>query len=267
MSSAKNQEWSNGGKHTKKEKCNKDETSTVDVYDGTSVQIPAGTVNSNPTVVVQLIGVDTNPVNGSAEGQRNIGESRKVSIEGNPSLQHPVIIDIPYDDADDNGIVDGTSIRETSIVPYWFDTMAGEWKRVLDYEVHAKANFVRVKTYHLTEFDLFGSVTSLTADFDGDGVCDYGCYDAVGYYGQSPGSWYFMTTKNGFLTKTFGYGGTVPVVGDFDGDGTCDYGCYDAAGNYGQPPGSWYLMQSTAGFTTKTFGYAGTVPVGGTVTQ
>ena len=80
-------------------------------------------------------------------------------------------------------------------------------------------------------------------------------------YGQLPGSWYFMTSTDGFFTKTFGYSGTVPVVGDYDGDSVGDYGCYDAAGNFGQPPGSWYFMTSTNGFFTKTFGYAGTVPV------
>ncbi len=101
-------------------------------------------------------------------------------------------------------------------------------------------------------------------DFDGDGIDDYGCYDAAGNYGQPPGSWYFMMSTEGFdASVSFGYAGTVPVVGDYDGDGTDDFGCYDAAGNYGQPPGSWYFMKSSEGFSTETFGYAGTVPLGG----
>jgi hypothetical protein len=48
-------------------------------------------------------------------------------------------------------------------------------------------------------------------DFDGDGRDDYGCYDAIGNYGQPQGSWYFMMSTDGFHTRTFGFGGTVPI--------------------------------------------------------
>jgi len=103
----------------------------------------------------------------------------------------------------------------------------------------------------------------VVGDFDGDGIADYGCYDAAGIPGAaSPGSWYFMMSQAGFQTKTFGYAGSVPVVGDFDGDKIVDYGCYDAKG-VGAPAGSWYFMQTSAGFKTATFGYNGTVPVTG----
>jgi hypothetical protein len=106
----------------------------------------------------------------------------------------------------------------------------------------------------------------VVGDFDGDGIDDYGCYDAPGIPGLvSPGQWYFMKSAEGFDNSvSFGYTGTVPVVGDYDGDGVDDFGCYDAVGIRGAAsPGSWYFMKSTAGFTTVTFGCAGTVPVGG----
>ncbi len=105
----------------------------------------------------------------------------------------------------------------------------------------------------------------VVGDFDGDGVDDFGCYDAKGIPGVvAPGSWYFMMSTAGFKTDRFGYPGTVPVVGDFDGDGRADYGCYDDTGVRGVvPPGSWYFRMSTAGFKTYTFGYPGTVPVVG----
>ncbi len=105
----------------------------------------------------------------------------------------------------------------------------------------------------------------VVGDFDGDGIADYGCYDAAGIPGVvDPGSWYFMTSRNGFFVQTFGYQGTVPVVGDFDGDGVDDYGCYDAAGIPGiVNPGAWYFMTSSNGFFVESFGYQGTVPIAG----
>jgi len=105
----------------------------------------------------------------------------------------------------------------------------------------------------------------VVGDFDGDGIDDFGCYDANGIPGVVlPGSWYFMMSSAGFKTDRFGYPGTVPVVGDFDGDGRTDYGCYDDTGIRGvASPGSWYFRMSTAGFKTYVFGYKGTVPVVG----
>ncbi len=120
-----------------------------------------------------------------------------------------------------------------------------------------------------TETFGYGGTVPITGDFDGDGITDFGCYDAAGIPGRvSPGSWYIMQSRAGFRTATFGYGGTVPITGDFDGDGKADFGCYDAAGIYAggrwlAEPGSWYLMQSRDGFRTETFGYSGTVPVAG----
>jgi len=103
-------------------------------------------------------------------------------------------------------------------------------------------------------------------DLDGDGVSDFGCYDAAGIPGAvSPGQWFFMRSRLGFDGNTrFGYRGTVPLMGDFDGDGKADFGCYDASGIPGVvAQGSWYFMKSTVGFRTAQFGYHGTVPIVG----
>jgi len=122
------------------------------------------------------------------------------------------------------------------------------------------------KGFRKTQFGYPGTV-AVVGDFDGDGIDDYGCYDAVGIPGiVPPGQWFFMKSRDGFDNSvSFGYSGTVPVVGDFDGDKIADYGCYDAVGIPGLvKPGQWYFMKSTAGFDNSvSFGYRGTVPIVG----
>lgn len=150
------------GKHTKEETISKDQTASVDVSDGTTVVVPAGTVASNTTVVVELTGASSNAPNGAADCKENINADRKVTLEGAAQVDQPVTVDIPYPDADDDGVVDGTTVHEDTLAGYWYDVASGEWKRPLSSEVHKSQKIVRIKTYHLTSFGLFGSKNLLS---------------------------------------------------------------------------------------------------------
>ena len=155
-------EGETGGKHTKQETFRTDETALVNVYDGTSVTVPLGAVQSNVTVEVELTGANTNPVIGSAYGQANIQANRKVSLDGNPELNKPITIILPYSDTNNDGLVDGTTLPESTLTAHWFDTSDGKWKKALSCEVDTSANFVRLTTYHLTEFGLFANQNLLS---------------------------------------------------------------------------------------------------------
>ena len=101
----------------------------------------------------------------------------------------------------------------------------------------------------------------IVGDFDGDGIADFGCYDAAGLFANGqwiakPGSWYIMQSDTGFRTEDFGYNGTVPFAGDYDGDATDDFGCYD------QNLLRWYIMQSDDGFSVRDYGFPGALPIG-----
>ncbi len=151
------------GKHTKQATFSTNETALVEVYDGTSVMVPLGAVESNVTVEVVLTGTNTNPDVGLAYGQANIQMNRTVSLEGHPDLKNPITITIPYPDDNNDGIVDGTCVPESTLQAYWFDTTDGQWKRPLSCEVNTSANYVKITTYHLTEFGLYGSRNLLLA--------------------------------------------------------------------------------------------------------
>ncbi|MBI2440095.1 MAG: hypothetical protein HYV35_01865 [Lentisphaerae bacterium] len=218
------------GLYQKMETFSADETATLAVFDGTMVIMLMGTVDSNVTIVVALTGANTNPVNGAAFGRVNINANRHISIEGNPELQQPVVIIIPYDDDDNDGVIDGTRVRVDSLVMYWYDPAAGEWQRCLTTEVHPDEKYVLGTVYHLTEFGLFGSIKDLPifGDFDGDRKTD----PAV--YAQASGTWRVLLSGDEYREVQFILGGTgyLPVPGDYDADQKADPGVYQESQGY-----------------------------------
>ena len=146
-----------GGKHVKTQLISKDESTRVEVYDGTAVAVPAGSAPSNVVLEVELTGANTNIINGSALGMGNVGANRKVSLLGNPELQLPVRVSIPYSDVNNDGLVDGTLVPESTLTAHWYDIAGGTWKRALDSKVYPDENRVELTMYHLTEIGLFGT--------------------------------------------------------------------------------------------------------------
>ena len=106
----------------------------------------------------------------------------------------PVVGDFDGDDIDDYGCYDDAGI------PGVVD--AGQW-----YFMKSTERFDASISFG------YAGTVPVVGDYDGDGTDDVGCYDAVGKYGQSPGSWYFMKSTDGFSTTAFGYDGTVPLGG------------------------------------------------------
>ncbi|MGE4157488.1 MAG: PKD domain-containing protein [Planctomycetota bacterium] len=75
-----------------------------------------------------------------------------------PSL--PVILRMPYPDVNNDGLVDGTSIREENLVVYYYDTGLSSWRPVVGVAVDTAANVVEITTAHLTDFGMFATVVS-----------------------------------------------------------------------------------------------------------
>jgi len=152
------EEWGEigNGQQVKTQKLDSRATTTCETSDGTFAIVPVGTAQSDAVMQVRLVGLNTNPLNGSACGQVSIGANRIVSIEGVSSLSQPVTIIIPYEDSDNDAIVDGTSVPVVTLTAHWYDSVSGEWKKPISAEVDTHDKCVKITTYHLTEFGLFG---------------------------------------------------------------------------------------------------------------
>ncbi len=167
------------GKVVKEQTFSKEETANCILADGTGVYVPAGSIASNATVIIEKVDVNTNSGNGAAHGLVSAEVNRKVSFDGGLQSRQPVVIEIPYADADHDGIVDGTVIPAATLDAFWYDVVSNEWRRVLETTVDQTACRVRLKTYHLTEFGLFGDVSLLSPDRGG--VLLYGTVGATNY--------------------------------------------------------------------------------------
>ena len=146
-----------GGKRQLDLDISKQQKTSVVIREGTEVVVQSGTIDADAGLQVEVTGDNTNALFGSVEGLVAVDANRKVSISGDPDLNQPLDIVIPYPDVDQDGFVDGTGIPETTLEGHWYDVDAGCWRRALSSTVLPEENRIRIRTHHLTEFGVFGS--------------------------------------------------------------------------------------------------------------
>ncbi len=134
----------------KKQKISKDETTESSMDDNTSVEIPYGTLTEDATLTVTAL--TTNPKDTTEGANSSLDKFRQIELEGNPTLKKSVTVTIPYDDTDNDGIVDGTNIPEKDLKLWWYNTTTGKWEKIADTEVDTTNKKVKVKVGHLSNF-------------------------------------------------------------------------------------------------------------------
>jgi len=235
-------EQNRNGQHERTQTMSVDESAEMIVSDGTTVDIGLGTTLSNATVRITLVGANTYPSSGATVGKLNINQNRRVEIEGNPSLNKPITLIIPYTDDNNDGIVDGTSVLVSTLMIYWYDTTTSLWKLCLSSEVNLQEKYVKATVYNLAEFGVFGSLRyrPIFGDYDGDRKAD------PVVYSESSGAWHVLLSDNSYAhaSMTFGGPGFKTAPGDFDGDGRADPSVYQ------EMHGAWYSLLSGSGYIT-----------------
>jgi len=125
-----------GGEHIKQVKVSTDKENIIEFPDGSKIVIPEGAVSQAGNVNV------TQTLNAG------IGEV-SIEVTGIEHFDKDVSVCLYYPDADNDGIVDGTSIDENTLVIGWLNDQ-NEWVELFDSVVHPVENFVCAKTNHFS---------------------------------------------------------------------------------------------------------------------
>lgn len=146
---------------------------------GVSLELPGGIGVRSVTVSLEPAGTQPtlqglSPVRVFELGPDNINFNR------------PGTISLPYPDADQDGVVDGTTVSETELKIFWHDGV--EWRSVGG-RVDTVANRVTARISHFSLYALFPLNLGVTAESvrpkeriispNGDGVWDEAVFDGI----------------------------------------------------------------------------------------
>ncbi|MFA5389189.1 MAG: PKD domain-containing protein [Candidatus Omnitrophota bacterium] len=127
----------------------------IELSDRTSLLLPADILEEDDVIGIRKV-EPSPPKQDISEGKPLI-ECREYKFENRKeALDKEMTITIPYNDTDEDGIVDDSGIDELTLDAYWYDESEEEWKILSDVLLFPKENIVTIKTNHFTVFGIAG---------------------------------------------------------------------------------------------------------------
>jgi PKD repeat protein len=173
------------GEYLKQAKIVSLQNEEIRLYDGTTVKMPTQAVSSDDTLSVTIADSTqlAHRLTTSDANFTDMNSYRDVSLKsGSSLLDKEVTVRMPYKDDDNDGVVDGTTIKVETLNIYTYDTAIEEWTKLFDCIVHPDEKFVEGNTVHFSEFGL-GGIDSVTGGSSGD-PSSSGCFIATACYGS-----------------------------------------------------------------------------------
>jgi hypothetical protein len=169
------------GTHKKRVKINPQQANLAALPDGTNIFVPYGALpdNTGPLEVIIQEVMDTSA---------GIGGAVDIQIIGVEKFSQDLVISIPYPDANNDGIVDGTNTDENDLVLKWYNPDTSQWEPVFDSVVYPDENYLSGKTNHLSLFGVgtLGTIGAAAgggaASLGGEKNVSY-CFIATAAYG------------------------------------------------------------------------------------
>lgn len=167
--------------HIKRVIVDPDKENLIVLPDGTRIFVPYSAMPKNGTppqvTIEEIIGPSA-----------GVGNSIDITITGIDKFLKDITILIPYPDANNDGIVDGTGIDENTLVIKWYNPDTKEWEPIYDSVVYPDENYVSARINHLSLFGVGPLVASAAAAGASSAAASPGetlsyCFIATAAYG------------------------------------------------------------------------------------
>lgn len=123
------------------------------------VSIPENSLDTDISISIQH-GIDAAPL---PEEIERAGETVRYSPDG-LAFATPVELQLPYADADNDGLLDGTRVHETDITAAYYNEASGLWQQLEGAIVDPENNVVRVKTTHFSDYAAISYLQEICKD-------------------------------------------------------------------------------------------------------
>jgi len=136
-----------------------EEHTEIILAEGTGVFIPFDLLDESTSIIIGVLG-DSPPQNVRDASKVTLvrtGAYREFSLEsGQDSFTNDVTLTFPYDDRDNDGVVDDTDVEEHNLAVYWYDESASPpaWKKEQSTLVFPDDNYVKAMVNHFSVFIL-----------------------------------------------------------------------------------------------------------------
>ena len=150
--------------HEKKEKIESGRKVSFALAARLTIDIPAGLLDTDAHL--KAADFTENPVGRTPE--RLAGAAgilyQKLEFENGPAhFRDSVILRFVYPDADQNGVIDGTDVPETTARVYWMGAADTAWRSVDTASVNPDSNVITSSVSHFSYYAVFGSSASALA--------------------------------------------------------------------------------------------------------
>lgn len=155
-------EENSGNEHEKKEKIQKGRKVEVDVASKLTVEIPSSALDTDAVLKTK----DFDQTNPKGKLPKDLDNAKgimyqSIEFESGPStFRDSVTLTFNYSDSDNDGLIDGTDVKETTAEVYYMTSADTEWKKHDKIDRKPDSNVIKAKVSHFSYYAVFGASSS-----------------------------------------------------------------------------------------------------------
>jgi PKD repeat protein len=176
------------GEYKKEVKIDAKKKYEISLFDGTKLIVPLAAFGTDDKLIMNI--ADPALVPTMAGQEQNLQDAKQYKEfklnSGKETFDKDITLEIPYPDADNDGLVDGTTIKEETLWIYQYNDQTKVWQKTSSCIVDPEFNIVKTHINHFSLFGLGGSGESVTEEVVGSAVSskNASCFIATAAFGS-----------------------------------------------------------------------------------